>query len=208
MRNTIPRTALLFTILLLATALMTPAHAAEDDVRSWIDEQTTVSVTAQKSALTFFRRDMQASGKLVNFIDLGALEVNQAGKRRLYLCLLEWITDPVRRKKRVVDDFSTLTVWADDKELTFPRHTEDRSTLHISDMPYKRHTYNVLESYYEVSLEQLVTMSEAKTLSITAANHPADATPYRGVTKGHKDLTAFTTEAVRIAALANTPAAK
>ena len=181
---------------------------AADSVRSWVDEQTAVSVTAQRNALTFFRRDVQASGKLVNFADLGALEINQVGKRHQYLCLLEWITAPIVRKSRVVEDFSTLVVWADDQPLTFQRYTQNREMLHLSDIPYKRHTYNVIESYYEVTLEQLVTMSEAKTLRIAAANQPSDEALYKGVKDEHRDLSAFTNEVVNIAKMANPAAVK
>ena len=75
--------------------------------------------------------------------------------------------------------------------------------LLLSGMPYKRHTYNVYESYYEISLDQLVKMSEARTLKITAANHPDDVPAYRGVTKGHQDLSAFAREVAKIAGMAN-----
>jgi len=193
---------------LTAVILAYPARAGDlPGLRSWVDEQTAVSVTAQKSAWTFFRRDVQATGKLYNFADLGAFEVNQTGKRRQYLCLLEWVTAPILRKTRVVEDFSTLTIWADDQPLAFPRYTVNRELLHLTDMPFKGHTYNVLESYYEVSLEQLLTLSQAKSLRIAAANQPPDAAPYRSAKEEHKSLLAFTNEVVSIAKQANSSGA-
>lgn len=185
--------------LLIAMALAPFACASAENVRSWLDEQTTVFVTAQRQAWTFVRRDPRAGNRVYNFADLGALEVNQAGSRHQYLCLLEWITDPSLRKSKFVEDFSTLIIWADGNQLNFPRYTQDRAMLHLSDMPFKKHTYNVIESYYEVTVAQLVTMSQAKSLRIEATNQPPDAPIYKSAYREHASLVAFTDEVFNVA---------
>jgi len=194
---------LIMALLLAAMTIVPFKRANSESVRTWLDERTAVSVTAQRLAWTFVRRDALAGKRVYDFADLGAFEVNQTGTRHQYLCLLEWITDPSLRKSGVVEDFSTLIVWADDKQLTFPRYTQNREMLLLSEMPFKKHTYNVIESYYVVTVAQLETMAEAKSFRIEAANQPTDAAIYKSANGEHASLVAFTREISNIAKLMN-----
>ncbi|HEX2586150.1 MAG TPA: hypothetical protein VHL14_13555, partial [Steroidobacteraceae bacterium] len=73
---------------LLASACST----TRSGVRSWVDEKTAVTVTAQQRAMVFYRDDFQSGVNIYDFADLGAFEINQSGKRSQYLCLLLWST--------------------------------------------------------------------------------------------------------------------
>jgi len=200
MRKRTKQTQILVMASLLFTLITVPVgRANSESVRSWVDEQTAVAVTAQRSAWTFIRRNAVPGAKVHYFADLGAFEVNQSGKRHQYLCLLEWITDPALRKSGVVEDFSTLVVWADDQQLSFPRHTQNSELLRVSAMPFKKHTYNVVENYYEVTVAQLVLIAHAKTLRMEAANQPPDAANYKSVNAEHASLLAFANEVSDIA---------
>ena len=107
--------------LMLVVMLIVPfaSFAAGTATRSWVDDRTAVSVTAQRRPWLFGRNDVQSGVKIYYFAELGAFEINQSGKRRQYLCLQEWstVTAPMLSKSRVLEEFSTLVVWADDHPL-------------------------------------------------------------------------------------------
>ncbi|HEX2585895.1 MAG TPA: hypothetical protein VHL14_12235 [Steroidobacteraceae bacterium] len=177
---------------LLASACST----TRSGVRSWVDEKTAVTVTAQQRAMVFYRDDFQSGVNIYDFADLGAFEINQSGKRSQYLCLLLWST--VARsdeyQSKVEEDFSNLVVWADDQPVTFKRLTQNRDMVHLGDQAFKRSTSNAHESYYEISLAQLATLAAAKTLRISPSNQAAGDSPYNAWRDDHAGLVAFMNE--------------
>ncbi|MES1195448.1 MAG: hypothetical protein ABUL58_00690 [Steroidobacter sp.] len=194
-----------FLIVVMGVLAMLGACSTGPAVRSWVDERTAVSVTAQKRSWVFYRDDFQAGVNIYDFADLGAVEINQAGKRHQYLCLLVWstITRPILTQAKVEENFSALTVWADDQPLTFKRITENHEMLQLGDVPFKRSAVSAGESYYEVSLSQLQTMAGAKTLRIAPANLPPREAPYNTWRDEHASLAAFVNEVANTAKLIN-----
>jgi hypothetical protein len=179
--------------------------AADSGVRSWVDDSTAVSVTAQRRPWLFGRDDVQVGVKIFYVAELGAFEINQVGKRHQYLCLQyrSTATAPILNKSRVLEDFSTLVVWADDQPLSFKRYAQNFGALQLSAGVFKRYVSSVTESYYEVSLTQLAIMAEAKTLRIAAANQPPGQPAYKVSRDEHASFAAFTNEVTEIAKLAN-----
>jgi hypothetical protein len=200
-RTASPATALLITVL----ALVLAGCATGSGVRSWVDERTAVAVTAQKRAWVFYRDDFQAGVNIHDFADLGALEINQSGKRRQYLCLQVWstITRPTASQSGIDEDFSTLEVWADDQPLSFKRHTESHEMLHLGDVPFKRSSSGASEGYYEISPAQLATLAGAKTLRIAPANLTPGEALYHTWRDEHGSLLTFSNEISGTAKLIN-----
>jgi len=186
---------------MLATACSTTGSG----VRSWVDEKTAVTVTAQQRPMVFYRDDFQSGVNIYDFADLGAFEVNQAGKRKQYLCLLLWST--VARsdefQSKVEEDFSNLVGWADDQPVAFKRYTQNRDMVHLGEQAFKRSTANAHESYYEISLAQLATLAAAKTLRIAPSNQAAGESPYHAWRDDHAGLVAFMNEVSNTSKLIN-----
>jgi len=176
--------------------LMTACSTTGSGVRSWVDDKTAVTVTAQQRPMVFYRDDFQSGVNIYDFADLGAFEVNEAGKRQRYLCLLLWST--VARtseyQSKIEADFSTLVIWADDQPLSFKRFTQNREMVHLGDVAFKRSASSGLEGYYEISLEQLAALAAAKTLRISPGNQAADEVPYHAWRDDHGSLATFMNE--------------
>jgi len=169
---------------------------AGSPVRSYVDERTAVSVTAQKHAMVFYHEDFQAGVNIYDFADLGAFEVNQSGKRHQYLCLILWSTlaRTPEHQSRIEDAFVNLVVWADDQPITFKRVTQNREMLLLGDEVFKRSTASVREGYYAVTAAQLSTLAAAKQLKIEPADQAQGETPYRPWRNERNSLAAFAEE--------------
>ena len=209
------RTARSFAALFVAALFALPflqnrAAAADTSVRSWIDDKTAASITAQLRSLPFARSDIQAGVTILYYAELGAFEVNQSGKRRHYLCLQEssTATRPILKKSRIVEDFSTLNAWADDQLISIKRVAQHFDALPLSTSVFKQPISSAVENYYEVSVEQLEVMSKAKILRLATSNHRQGAELYKTPHDDHGTLTSFATEVSNIANMANPATAK
>ena len=184
-------------LITLALCLLASAcSTTRSGVRSWVDEKTAVTVTAQQRPMVFYRDDIQSGVNIYDFADLGAFEVNQSGRRTQYLCLVLWstVTRSDEHQSKVEDEFSTLVVWADDQPMTFKRFSQSRDMVHLGDQAFKRSAANARESYYEVSLAQLATLAAAKTLRIAPSTQVEGEAPYHAWRDDHASLVAFMNE--------------
>jgi len=188
-------------ILLLCSAVVAGCAMTGSSVRSWVDEQTAVAITAQKRAMVFYHENFQAGVNLYDFADLGAFEINQSGKRHQYLCLNLWSTlsRTTEQQSQIGTAFNTMVIWADDQPLTFKRLTQNREMVHVSNAVFKR--ADASESYYEISPGQLSVLAAAKELRLAPANQAQGETPYHLWRNEHNSLIAFVDEVSHTAKL-------
>ncbi|HEX2586112.1 MAG TPA: hypothetical protein VHL14_13355 [Steroidobacteraceae bacterium] len=193
-------------MLLASLLLMTGGCVSTStDVRSWIDDQTAVSATAQIRPLSFSRNDIQNGVSIVNYADVGAFEVNEAGRRSYYLSVLDWsiVTKVMTANSRTVDDFSTLTIHADDQSISLRRFTQDHAMLKLTADVFQKRLASVNQNYYDVSIDQLMTIAHAKKLRLTAGNQNTGDTFYLSASgEKNSSLTTFAEEVSRTASLA------
>ena len=175
------------------------------DVRSWVDEQTAVSIIAQKRAMVFYHADKKTGVNVYDFADLGAFEVNQTGTRHQYLYLMLWSTlsRTPEQQAHIEDMFSEMTIWADDQPLTFRRDTQDHDMLHLGAAVFKSSSPDAHENYYVISLAQLSVLSAAKTWRITPAKQEQEDTPYHLWRDEHDSFASFVDEVSGTAKLIN-----
>ncbi len=192
--------------LLLALLTLSGCALTGQAVRSWVDEQTAVSVTAQKRVMVFYHENHQAGVNIYDFADLGAFEVNQTGSRHQYLYLMLWSTlsRTAEQQSHIEDAFADLVVWADDQPLTLKRQTQNHEMLHLSNAAFKLSSPDAHENYYDISLAQLSVLSTAKVLRIASANQAQGDTPYYLWRNEHNSLAAFVDEISGTAKLINT----
>lgn len=169
-------------------------------VRSWIDEQTAVTVTAQKKAMVFYREDFQAGVNIYDYANLGAFDVNRAGTHRRYLCLALWSTlaRTPEQQVKLETAFANLAVWADDQLLTFRRVTQNREMLNIVQPVFKPPSTTVQENYYEVSTGQLSILALAHELRIASSDQSQGEIMYHPWRNERNSLNAFVEEATGI----------
>lgn len=161
----------LISIVAIATVLITGCATGGSSVRSWIDEQTAVTVTAQKKAMVFYREDFQAGVNIYDYANLGAFDINRAGAHRRYLCLALWSTlaRTEEQQAKLETAFANLVIWADDQPLTFKRVTQNREMLNVVQPVFKLPSSEVQENYYEVSTGQLSILALAHELRVASS---------------------------------------
>lgn len=148
-------------------------------VRSWLDERSAVTVTAQRKPFIFSREDFPAAVNLRDYAQLGAFEVNRSGERKLYLSLVLWSTMNRSAEQLAQTDaaFATMSIRANDQLIVLQRIAAFRDTPSLGSPAFDLPIAAAHESYYAVTAAQLQAIAEARTLSIGPAAQGEQ--PYR-----------------------------
>jgi len=117
-----------------------------------VDPGTGVTIRAMSSPFVYMRDVQQAPGQAVDYLSVGAVELNQMGTRRHYLALVPW-TRTVRKGDGTLAvphaDRVALTLGSERRELALATH-EPRS-LGVSEPPYRPAWGYIGESWYVVT---------------------------------------------------------
>jgi hypothetical protein len=117
-----------------------------------VDPHTGVTMRAMASPFVYARAVQELAGHDVDYLSVGAVEVNQMGTRRQYLAVVPW-TRTVRRAdgSRAVPraDRVALTLGGERRELTLATH--DPRSLGVNEPPYRPAWGYIGESWYAVT---------------------------------------------------------
>jgi hypothetical protein len=149
---------------LLVGGLAACVTGSSSHVRSWVDAGTAVTITAQIEPMVLSREDFPAGVNVRDYVEVGAFEINRSGDHKHYLAFTLWSTidrSPVQWLK-IDGDFSTVTLWADDRPLLLKRTANNYAGINISTAVFGFPSPNAREMYYEVSLAQLDALARAR----------------------------------------------
>lgn len=152
-------------LLLSACALESGQHA-----RTWLDERTAATVTAQEPCPVFAHEDQARATSVRDYVQAGAVEVNRSGRRTYYLVLLSWSTlDHSPAERALLDaELARATLWADDRPIELKRIPEGRAAVGVETAPYAAPAPAALESWYPLGLSEIKSLAGATTLGLTA----------------------------------------
>ena len=138
--------------------------------RSWLDERTAATVTAQEPCAVFAYEDQARALNVRDYVQVGAVEVNRAGTRAYYLVLISWSTIDRSAAERAALDAELVrsTLWADDRPIELKRIPRGRAAADVYAAPYLAPAPAAIESWYPVTPEQMRAMASAAALSLTA----------------------------------------
>jgi hypothetical protein len=153
-------------VLLLGACTLGPPQRT----RSWLDEQTAATVTAQDPCAVFAHEDQTRATNVRDYVQAGAVEVNRAGSRSYYLVLISWSTlDRSPAERATLDaELARGTLWADDRPIELNRLAQGRVVAGIEKAPYASPAPAALESWYPIGLNEIRSLAGATTLSLTA----------------------------------------
>lgn len=185
-----------FAILLMMT-LGACSGTPAAKTRSWLDERTAVTVTAQEPVAVFARDEQMRAMNVRDYAEIGAVEVNRQGERHVYLVIVSWSTiDRTAEEHESIEDaFATTTLWADDRPITLKRFSTDRATAGLRQRPYRAPTPGALESWYAITLNELRSLAAAELVKMSAdgGDEPRRYEQWRSGTTGFANFVEYLT---------------
>jgi hypothetical protein len=158
-----------------AFAALTLGCATKSAVtREYLDPQTAVTIRAVATPLIYAHEVPQLAANVRDYLSVGAVEVNNMGKRQHYLAVVSWST--VDRKRAAIappplPERLRMTLGGTVRELT-PASHEPRS-LGIGE-PLFRPTGGYLgETWYVVTVADLRAFAAARPDELEVADEPA-----------------------------------
>jgi hypothetical protein len=138
--------------------------------RTWLDERTAATVTAQEPCAVLAHENQARATNVRDYVQAGAVEVNRAGTRAYYLVLISWSTVDRSADERVALDaeLAHSTLWADDRPIELRRIAQGRAAAGVSSGPYAAPAPAAIESWYPVTLNELGALAGATLLRLTA----------------------------------------
>lgn len=157
-------------VLVLSLVVSACASDSQRQARSWLDERTAVTATAQEPPAILAREDQMRAMNVRDYVEIGAIETNRVGNRRYYLLLVSWSTiDRTDAERAAIETaLAHITLWADDRPLELKRLAVDRAAIGLSHPPYALPTPAAVESWYPIDLAELRSLAAAATLRISA----------------------------------------
>lgn len=164
-------------------------------VRSWLDSETAVTVTAQKIPLVLSREEFAAGVNVRDYAELGCFEVNRSGQRKLYIGMVLWSTVNRSAAQLAESDvrFARVTVQADDRPIALQRIAQNRRAIGVSTPVFELPAPGTREAYYELTPEQFAALSSARTLNLLLDTDAADVEMYKLWRGDTKELRNFRT---------------
>lgn len=182
-----------FIALSLALALSACASNPQLQARTWLDERTAVTVTAQESPATFAREEQMRAMNVRDYADIGAIEINRMGTRSYYLLLISWSTiDRTATEREAIEGaLARITLWADDRPIELTREPATGSSVGLSRRPYILPTPAAVESWYPLTLAELRSLAAADALRLSAKAATGDERRYSEWRSDRRGLASF-----------------
>jgi hypothetical protein len=156
--------------------------------RTWLDERTAATVTAQEPGAVFAYEEQMRATNARDYVQVGTVEVNRAGARRYYLVLLFWSTiDRAAGERDALDaELARSTLWADDRPIQLQRLPNGRMAAGVATAPYPAPAPATIESWYPVTLSEIRALAGATTLRLVAQGGPVPRQyrPWQGNQQG------------------------
>jgi hypothetical protein len=138
--------------------------------RTWLDEQTAATVTAQQPCAVFAHENQARAANVRDYVQAGAVEVNRMGTRTYYLVLISWSTidRSAAERAKLEAELARNTLWADDRPIELRRIPRGRETAGVFSAPYAAPAPAAIESWYPITLNEIGALAHARTLRLTA----------------------------------------
>jgi len=135
-------------------------------VRSKVDPVTSVTISSSQTPMVFYRDVSGRAAFARDYVHLGPLEVNRSGSYRYYLWLGIWNTMDDAPLGRSRDGFESIVVFADGEPLPLEIGGWTADAIGASEPVYLKPVASATDAYYEVTVDQLRLIAEAKDLRL------------------------------------------
>jgi len=157
-------------LLACATALVTLTMSACSSntglVGNKLDPLTSVTINYSQTPMVFYRDVSGRAAYARDFVHVAPLEVNRGGAYRYYLWLGIWNTMENAPLNQSRDGFESIVVFADGEPLPLQIAGWTATAIGASESVYLKPVASAADAYYEVTLDQLRLISEAKDIRL------------------------------------------
>ena len=131
-------------------------------VGNTLDPLTSVTISYSQTPMVFYRDVSGRAAYARDYVHVAPLEVNRSGAYRYYLWLGIWNTMEDARSDQSRDGFESIVVFADGEPLPLEIAGWTATAIGASEPVYLKPVASAADAYYEVTLDQLRLISEAK----------------------------------------------
>lgn len=153
-------------ICLTTIVLFSACSSSSSLIVNKFDPLTAVTITYSEAPLVFYRDESGRAAYARDYVHLGPLEVNRSGTYRYYIWLGIWNTmrDAVLNDSR--DGFESIVVFADGEPLPLEISGWTPAAIGASEPVYVKPVASAADAYYEVTVDQLRIIAEAKDVRV------------------------------------------
>lgn len=160
--------------------------------RSKLDPLTSVTITYSQFSMIFYREVSGRAAFARDYVYMAPLEVNRSGNYRYYLWLGIWNTLGDAPLGRSRDGFESIVLFADGEPLSLEIAGWTAAAIGASEPIYLKPVASATDAYYEVTLDQLRLISEAKDLRLRSTGpRPFSFEPWDNQNSARKSLREF-----------------
>jgi hypothetical protein len=157
-----------------------------------LDEQTGVTVARADRPIVFYRNVSARAAHARDFLHLGPIEINRMGSLRYYLWLGAWSTAPLEDPAAMRDGFEMVTLFADGEPLQLAIAGWTPGAIGASRDVYTKPVATSADAYYEVTIDQIRLIAEARDLRLTTSGPvQAEYVLWQSQRSGFTSLAAF-----------------
>jgi hypothetical protein len=159
-----------FSRLVAVLCLVVLQSCASDSrlVADKMDPLTSVTISYSQTPLVFYRDVSGRAAYARDFVHLAPLEVNRSGEYRYYLWLGIWNTMADARSEQSRDGFESIVIFADGEPLPLEVAGWTVAAVGASEPVYLKPVASAADAYYQVSVDELRLISEAKDVRLQA----------------------------------------
>ena len=151
--------ALMLTLFILTAS---SCSLTTDLVADKLDPRTSVTITYNQSPMILYRDVSGRAAHARDYVYLGPIEVNRSGSYRHYLWLGIWSTMDDVQPGRSRDGFESIVFFADGEPLPLDVAGWTPDAIGASEPVYLKPVASAADAYYEVTIDQLRLIAEAK----------------------------------------------
>jgi hypothetical protein len=160
------RTIALVVLTLLGACVGRNEVVIDSNISTKLDPVTSVTIAYSRTPFVFYRDDFGKAAFARNYVHLAPLEINRSGGFRYYIWLGIWNTMQDAKTRESRGGFESIVIFADAEPLSLEIAGWSAEAIGASEAVYLRPVASATDAYYEVTVDQLRVISQAKEIRI------------------------------------------
>jgi hypothetical protein len=143
-------------------------------INETLDPITSATITSNNKPLVFYRDNPSQAAYARNFLQLGPIAVNRAGRYRYYLWISAWSTMQGNSDSEQRDRLQSIVLFADTEPLNLVLAGWTPDAINTSEGVYVKAVATAVDAYYEVTIDQIRLIAHASNIRISTGPSHSD----------------------------------
>jgi hypothetical protein len=157
-----------------------------------LDPLTSVTLTAVKTPMIFYRDDSGHSAYAREFANLGPIQVNRSGQYRYFLWIGIWSTGQETDDTRRRDSFESPVLFIDGEPFQLQVAGWNPESIGASEDIYAKPVASAIDAYYEVTLDVIRLLVNSSDVRLRSSGESAASfEPWNDQQTAHGSLRDF-----------------